>query len=348
MILPYLNFFLSFRKAPVTWTIFALNLVVFMLSYTPDMISQYRLEDKLKDEYFMNSQGRLYAQFVSDNSQFYSPMLRQMARKAQDGDKDKLEMLGSLALRNEKFVAEGPTTEFKGDQVAIDRWKRTIASVNNLKAQHPSYLLGVSSEDVSTWKWFSYIFIHSGLAHFLGNMMFFLIFGCFLEPIIGGLALLVLFLGSGALAAGFYLLVSGASAAPLVGASGAVSGMMAFFCFLYWNKPTRFFYWLFLPIKGFAGFIYLPAWTIFAMWIFADLAGFFSTVSDFGGVAYTAHLGGEFVGIFTGLVLSFIRRQYAGKDVPVLNEKMGVPHPLDYLVLNLRTGLISTNPNAKK
>ncbi len=332
MIFPFLSGIVNFKKAPVAWTLFALNLIVFLMSYTPEMISQYRLEDKLKDKFFMNSQGRLYAQFINDNSQFYSPLIRQMARKVQDGDTEKLEMLSSLALRNEKFVAEGPATEFKGDQVAIERWKRTIASVNHLKSKHPSYLLGLSSEDVSTWKWFSYIFIHSGLLHFLGNMLFFLIFACFLEPIIGGLALLVLFLSSGAFAAGFYLMISGASAAPLVGASGAVSGMMAFFCFLYWTKPVRYVYWLFLPFRGFSGFVYLPGWIIFAMWIFADLAGFFSTIEDFGGVAYTAHLGGELVGLTAGLVLSLIRRRYAGLDMPVINEEMGKAHPFDKMI----------------
>lgn len=333
MIFPFLNGIVSWTKAPVTWMIFILNALVLAFSYNPLLVTQYELEEKLKDDFFIESQGRLYAQFIEANPQFYSPLVRDMSRRVLDGDTKKLQLLGNLATRNKKFIEEGPEMEFRGDQVAADRWKRSVASLQMMKSKHPSYMLGLNAQDIDVWKWFSYIFVHSGLVHFVGNMLFFLIFAGFLETIVGGLAVLVLFLSSGALSAGFFLYFSGATAAPLVGASGAVSGIMAYFCFLYWNKPVRFVYWLFLPLRGYFGFIFLPGWVVFALWLVSDLAGYLSTVSELGGVAYTAHLGGEVIGLFVGLLISLIRGRYAGAEVPAPEVEMYKPIPfVDELV----------------
>jgi membrane associated rhomboid family serine protease len=323
MIFPFLNGIYGLKRAPVTWAIFFLNALVLVFSYTPWVSSQAQLDERLQDPYFLSSQGRLYARFISEHGDFYSPLLREVSHRVLDGDNDKLELLGSLALRNKRFVEEAPAAHFTGDQVAIRHWKRDLASITVLKDQHPNYVLGLSSEDVSGWKWMSYIFVHSGPVHFLGNMLFLLIFSCWLEPLVGGLAVLILFLVSGVFAAGFYLLVSGATAAPLIGASGAVSGIMAFFCFLYWNKPVRFVYWLFLPLKGYSGFIYLPGWVIFALWVASDAAGYWATLDDFGGVAYGAHLGGEIIGLTAGLLLSLLRRRYAGAEMPYDKVEIG-------------------------
>src|SRR6185312_3977421 len=166
---------------------------------------------------------------------------------------------------------------------------------------HPSFMLGLNAEDNSFTSWISYIFVHSGWVHFFGNMVFLLIFGAMLEIQIGGLGMLVVFVLSGTVAAGTFALMTGVTSSPLVGASGAISGVMTLYCVLNWSKPTRFFYWFFLPLRGFMGMVYLPAWVAILLWGANDLAGYLGTVPELGGVAHTAHLGGEGAGILVGL-----------------------------------------------
>ncbi len=205
-----------------------------------------------------------------------------------------------------------------------------MRKIRDLQLNHPSFTLGLNGEDTSLDKWVSYIFVHSGGLHLIGNMLFLIIFGAALEAQIGGLGLLVVFLLSGVMGAGAFALMTGVTSSPLVGASGAVSGVMSLYAVLNWSRPARYFYWLFLPARGFMGFVYLPTWISMIMWMMNDLAGYFATLSELGGVAHTAHLGGEFAGILTGLVLFALRvfRPVARVPQSSDNAPMGVLYPL--------------------
>jgi membrane associated rhomboid family serine protease len=162
-------------------------------------------------------------------------------------------------------------------------------------------------------------------------MLFLLIFGAALELQIGGLAVLVVFLMSGAFAAGVFALMTGVTSSPLVGASGAVSGIMALYCIMNWGRPERYFYWLFLPFRGFMGFVFLPAWVGLLMWALNDMAGYLSTVNELGGVAHTAHLGGELAGAMTALVLYVLRKIWPSlKPRPDSPERLKIPMAVLY------------------
>lgn len=340
MILPFLRGILSFKKAPVTWALFFINLCVMIATSEVATISQKPLNQLLEDEYFVSVQGRLFAQFIKDHPNDYSGVMEDLSALAVDGDSERVRLLGGLAMRNAKFMAEAPGYQFSGDQVAVNYWKHKIEKVARVRQVHPSFILGLSADDVGLEKWLSYIFVHSGMPHFLMNMGFLLIFGSILEPVIGGLALLVTFLMSGMLAAGAFLVLTGASWAPLVGASGAVSGLMALFCFYYWKTPVRYVYWLFLPLRGFFGYVYLPGWVTLIMWGASDLAGYLSSLNELGGVAYTAHLGGEMSGLLVGAIVYMLRFRKQ-KPVPSAGEKLGAVYPFPAYGLVFRS--IQTN-----
>lgn len=302
MIFPYLNGILAFYKAPVTWCLVLINAFVMLLCLSP-LSEQKRWADKMMgDEYYISTQGWLYAQYIRNYPHHYSPLVKSLSQQSLEGLVDKRKILGAMALRDDQFLQTSHSYNYEGDKVAIVYWQEKTKEVLKLRELHPSYLLGLTSQDVGLSRWFSYIFVHSGFVHFAGNMIFLIIFGCMLEPLIGGLALAVLFLLSGMVAAGMFLLVTGATSAPLIGASGAVSGLMALFCCLYWRRNVPYIY-LLLPIRGYAGFVYLPAWITLFMWLGADLAGYWSSLREFGGVAYTAHLGGQMTGLLTGIMM---------------------------------------------
>lgn len=306
MIVPILNGLLAFRQAPITWILFLFHTAIYFFALVPALQSQVVIDHLLDDETYLRTQGRLYAQYISRHQERYSDLLKQLAEKAQSGSSEKLQLMGSLAIRNAEFMNEGPLEDYRGDQVEIRHWRKEVRELQASKDRHPSYILGLTSESMGLSNWLSYIFVHSGPYHYLGNMFFLLIFGSMLEPIIGGLALLVVFITSGMVAAGTFLLLTGATAAPLIGASGAVSGLMGLFCWFFWRTPVRYMYFL-LPSVRYVGFIFLPAWTVLVMFLLSDLAGYFGAVADFGGVAYTAHLGGECVAMLIGFVISILR-----------------------------------------
>ncbi|NQY99928.1 MAG: rhomboid family intramembrane serine protease [Bdellovibrionales bacterium] len=307
MIIPYLKGIIGFRLAPVTWCLVFLNALVMVMTMQTNELAQQNLEKQFDDEFYVSTQGRLYAQFIKAHPEDYSGFMSKLADMAKQGSEEKVTLLGSLAIRNTKFMNEAASYSFKGDQIAIQYWREKLIGIKKVQQIHPSYALGLSSQNFSIKQMFSYIFVHSGLVHFAGNMLFLIIFGGMVEPVIGGLATLLVFLVSGVVAALGFTVMTGETAAPLVGASGAVSGMMALMCCIYRNYPVRFVYWLFLPFKTYSGFVFLPAWVILGMWLASDVAGWLGTLSEIGGVAYSAHLGGELAGVFVGLGIYMLR-----------------------------------------
>jgi membrane associated rhomboid family serine protease len=331
VIFPILSGLLSWRKAPITWVLVSLNLLVLIYTSLSGLEAQDGLEEIMKRPYFVTTQGRVYAQYLHDHPRAeYPDFLLQMGERVDHGESDRAEVLGQLAFRDLGFLDSADTLDFRGDQVAFHLWQKQIGDVRLLQESHPSFTLGLNAQDTSFAKWISYIFVHSGFVHFLGNMLFLVIFGATLERQVGGLGLLVVFVLSGAMAAGAFALMTGVTSSPLVGASGAVSGVMTLFCVLNWSKPTRYFYWLFLPFRGWMGFVFLPSWVALVMWALNDLAGYLGTLAELGGVAHTAHLGGELAGLMTGLILLSLRRYWPVEiqPLPTDNAPMGVLYPL--------------------
>ena len=71
-----------------------------------------------------------------------------------------------------------------------------------------------------------------------------------------------------------------------------------------------------IPKRGYFGYVYLPGWMILAPWALADIAGFLATPQSLGGIAYSAHLGGELCGILVGVSIYLVRRVYTKEPWP--------------------------------
>lgn len=323
MILPFLAGFLSFRKAPATWSLFLLNLfmICFLAIVAPR--SQRQLEELARDKTFTQIQGRIFAHFVLNQAGRYPSSYEAMAEQAlRHNSVEKIHVLGMLAMRDTYFFHHAKDFDYGVDPVEKRWWIKKAGQFLNTRDSMLSYGLGVTENDYTALTWLTYQFTHSDWGHFLSNMLVFLIFGTALELAIGSLGLLVVSLASGAISALTYLLIDNVTAIPLIGASGAVSGVIALFCMLYWRTGVRHIYFLFIPKRGYLGFVYLPAWIIFILWVISDLAGYVGTPRELGGVAYSAHLGGEFCGVLVGLTYMGIRwwRLRRGEQVAPLPD----------------------------
>lgn len=140
---------------------------------------------------------------------------------------------------------------------------------------------------------FGYMFAHAGIAHLAGNMVFLWVFGNAVCATVGNWAYLALYLGLGAFAGLVHQIVGGG---PVVGASGAITGVVGIAVAFYPTNRVNLFYWLGLIPR--TGRVWL--WAIALYWTAWDIIG---AVFGLGQVAYWAHLGGTAAGLATGLLL---------------------------------------------
>ena len=145
------------------------------------------------------------------------------------------------------------------------------------------------------------LFLHAGVLHLAGNMLFLLVFGDNVEDRLGRLRFLVFYGAAGALAALAQLAVGPSSAVPLVGASGAIAGVLGAYL-LTWPRARVS---VVFPILFFWPFD-LPAWVVIGEWfVLQVLAGYSSLAAPAaGGVAFFAHIGGFLAGVVLMRALS--------------------------------------------
>jgi membrane associated rhomboid family serine protease len=145
------------------------------------------------------------------------------------------------------------------------------------------------------------MFMHGGWMHVIGNMWFLWIFGDNVEDVMGTPRFLVFYLLCGLAAAGLQIAIGPGSMVPMVGASGAIGGVMGAYIVLYPRVNVHMLFLLgFYPIR-FA----MPAIFMLGYWIVLQLiSGLLSVGVDSGGVAFWAHVGG----FAAGAALVFVFR----------------------------------------
>lgn len=303
MIFPYLRGFLAPHLAPVTYFLFALNVLVFFGTLEAYDKADHKMDRILKDKSFSSTQGAAFAKMIKREPALFTPTIRVLADSAEKGDQDARSALGSLALRNTQFMTTAEDFDFGGDEVALEDWRQKFHTLREVQERHPSYLWGISTFHNQWHQWVSYQFAHAGAMHLFWNMVFLLIFGAYVEIELGASFVILTYLGGGVLGAILYSELSGVSASPLIGASAAVSGLMSLVAFHWWKKEKlTFVYWL-LPLKGYFGMIKLPSWIVIIVSLLPDLSSYISASKELTSVAYSAHLGGAACGaIMAGLL----------------------------------------------
>ena len=187
-----------------------------------------------------------------------------------------------------------PASPLFGEYLQFLRRALPDAGVETLNGQISAYDLvvfhwGYRPSNPSLLTVLSSMFMHGGWAHLFGNMLFLFIFGDNVEHRLGRLGYLVTYLACGAAATFFYALFAGDSQIPLVGASGAISGVLGlyFVWFPHNVVKTIFFFQL----------VRVPARLVLGFYVIVDnLLPFIAGRSSGGGVAHGAHIGGFIAG----------------------------------------------------
>jgi len=156
----------------------------------------------------------------------------------------------------------------------------------------------------------SYQFLHGGFAHLIGNMLYLWVFGDNVEDAMGHGRYLAFFLICGILAALAQVIAAPESRVPLIGASGAISGVLGAYLILH-PKAKVLVPIFFIPIN-------LPAWLLLVFWIAFQVFSFASNPDlSGGGTAWLAHIGG----FLAGAILVFVFRHphaalFGSNDLP--------------------------------
>lgn len=149
---------------------------------------------------------------------------------------------------------------------------------------------------------FTAMFLHGGWVHLLGNMLYLWIFGNNVEAAMGHIKFLLFYLASGVGAALLQLSVSARSTVPMIGASGAIAGVMgAYFILFPWARVLAL-----VPFFFFFHFVEVPAFFFLGFWFIIQFFSGIVDLASLGGVAWFAHIGGFLTGAL--LVFLFKRR----------------------------------------
>jgi membrane associated rhomboid family serine protease len=157
---------------------------------------------------------------------------------------------------------------------------------------------------------FTSMFMHGGILHLGGNMLYLWIFGNNIEDYFGPVRFIIFYLVAGLAAALLFIVFSPNSNIPMVGASGAVSGVLGAYLVLYPRARVLTLVWIFYFIR----LVHLPAKFLLGFWFFYQLLMSLMATAGGGGVAWMAHIGGFAFGF---LILRLIVRKRRRAEIKI-------------------------------
>jgi len=165
----------------------------------------------------------------------------------------------------------------------------------NVHALVPARLLAARGDPREWATLFTHMFLHGGLAHVAGNCWFFWIFGNNIEDRLGSLRFILFYLLCGLGAAALQIAVEPGSTLPMLGASGAISGVLGPYMILF---PTAWVYtlvpWI-VPVIPIPAFLFLGVWFVFQA--LNGVGSLLNRAGEAGGIAWWAHAGGFTAGV---------------------------------------------------
>lgn len=294
----------DWTHAPIVlMAIVLINILVFVLYQSSDTEKAYTALEGFVASGFVEKEWPIYEAYLQrqDRSDELA-LARQLARQ------NELYRMASVmmsepdyfeyAIRTARF--EFPHTEYDAWRNQREQWQATYRSMS-------AFEYGLIASDVSLTTLISHQFLHGGVGHILGNMIFLVLFGFAVEAAIGHWRFLLFYLLSGIASGMTQVAFTWGSEVPLVGASGAISGVMAMYLAVFRLRKIEFFYWVFF----FVGYFRAPALLILPFYIGKEIYQY--TTMDGSNVAFMAHAGGFVAGAILIVAALFFNRS-------ILNE----------------------------
>ena len=154
------------------------------------------------------------------------------------------------------------------------------------------------------------MFLHGGFMHLIGNMLYLWVFGDNIEDILGKPVFIIFYVICGIVAALSQALPDPSSTIPMIGASGAISGVLGAYMVFFPKKSIR----VAIPFGFFLQILKLPAYVVLLFWFVLQLINGALSGSD-GGVAFGAHIGGFIAGVILAPIMVIVMRKNQNKSM---------------------------------
>jgi len=195
--------------------------------------------------------------------------------------------------QDEVFRQRLQAGELFADAAAHQQWQPLASEFERKRAALVTERYGLHAAQPTPLTLFSAMFLHGGLDHLFGNMLFLLALGLLVEGAVGGWVFAALYLIGGLAANAAWLAFHDRN--MVIGASGAVAALMGAFCVLWGTRKVRFFYWLVVIFD----YVKAPALALLPAWLGWELLQW--RLADGDPVAYEAHAGGIVAGALLAL-----------------------------------------------
>lgn len=181
-------------------------------------------------------------------------------------------------------------------------------------------LAAIERMTACTFQWyqlFTHAFLHGGIFHLIGNMLFLLVLGSRTNSAIGNVATAVLYLGLAAAAGLAQMMLEGDPGVPMLGASGAIMGLAGMYVVLFPLQHVFMVIWLRLGlIAGFRMLMKMFATRgVYVVLFYIAFDVFYTVLGLESGTAHWAHLGGFAAGVVLAILLLVTRMVHTGNDV---------------------------------
>ena len=280
------------RRLPwVTFTIMALCMVVFVLTLPGDSRRQKEAFQKLDTalEFFFEHP------YLELQPRFQSLLVSEIGEE---------ELTAQLEAMRE--VGPNPPGSDRALQQEQEQFDAQVEKFFDLLGGSSARSLGMVPADLRITSVLTHQFAHGGWGHLLGNLFILFLAGPFIEDVWGRPLFASFYLVAGAFAGLMFVVRYPGLDAPLIGASGAIAGVMGAFLIRYWHTKIKFFYWIFFFMVG---TFEAPAWLMLPLWFFKEL--FFAQAMDTvapgqggGPVAFWAHVWGFAFGVIVAYAIS--------------------------------------------
>ncbi len=307
---PYILFILVF-----------LNIVIYFFYQSGD---QERLEEAfgMYERYgFVEFEAPLYKSYLKEQGDHFENEINDPGN-----DNDVESVIQEILFDHNFYIYLSNNKDTLIPAEKLDIWEDSRLLIDK-KMQSASYLaFGLVPDSLNPVTLFSHQFLHGSFLHLLGNLIFLVICGFAVEAALGHMRFLLFYLIGGLLGglmfSGVQLYV-GRGDMPLVGASGAISAVMAMYLTIFQLRKIEFFYWVFI----FIGYFRAPALMILPFFIGKEIFSYFMDGGS--NVAFMAHAGGFLGGAgLVGLTLlkkpDAINQEYVETDQAIdpFSEKM--------------------------
>lgn len=299
----------------VTFLIFLVNVFVFFGLQASDQAQYARATQHYFNKGLHKVELPLYLEHLEqhDESERHEQLAPWVERALGDDDDESSSWFGDQSIDGHDFRT-GVVRSLQADEAFQQSLANASASTLNLSPQKQrlwqddrkafeakfsrvfTERFHLSFQEPKAVQWFTSMFMHGGFGHLFGNMVFLFLLGLMVEGALKPHVYFGAYVLTGLAAGAASVLVHAGEGSGLVGASGAIAGLMGMYCTLFGMRPVRFFYW----VVFYFDYVRKPALYLLPAWLGWELYQFFTSDTN---VAYEAHAGGIACGAFLGWLM---------------------------------------------